>query len=90
MQVNNTQAKVDESVIDVKRTLTVSEAGAMGGNTTRDRYGTEHFRRIGQLDERRTANLYADLFKKLGKRGGRPRRPVLDNCMGEEANNKRR
>lgn len=88
--MNRAQPKADERIIDVKCTLTVSEAGAKGGNTTRERYGIEHFRRIGQLGGRRTANLYADLLKKLGKRGGRPRRPILGNCVGEEANNKGR
>ncbi len=62
----------------VKReTATVIEAGQKGGLTTRDRYGANHFRRIGKLGGKRTAELYRESLRGFGKMGGRPRRPNL-------------
>ncbi len=33
----------------VKKELTVSEAGKIGGNTTKQRYGMEHYKQIGRM-----------------------------------------
>jgi len=70
--------------------ITVDEAGRRGGNTTRERYGRDFYRRIGKLGGERTRELYAEALKEVGKRGGRPRRPALDEYMGEEAGTERR
>jgi len=69
--------------------ISVRIAGRKGGTTTRDRYGSDFYRRIGKLGGERTRELYAEALKELGKRGGRPRRPSLDEYMGEEAKNER-
>ena len=64
--------------------ITVREAGRRGGNVTRDRYaGTDFYRRIGAKGGRRTKELYRDLLSEFGKKGGRPRRPILSDSAGE-------
>lgn len=70
--------------------LTVKQAGAKGGRTTLERHGREFYREIGKKGGKQTATLYKDLLSEFGRRGGRPRRPSLDEYMGEEAGNKRR
>jgi len=65
--------------------LTVKQAGARGGSRTLERHGREHFQAIGRKGGKRTAKLYRELLSDFGKRGGRPRRPALDEYMGEEA-----
>ena len=70
--------------------ITVAEAGRRGGRTTLERLGTDFFREIGRKGGLRTKELYGSLFKEYGRRGGRPRRPSLDEYLGEEAKNKRR
>lgn len=62
----------------------VAEAGRRGGRKTLQLHGREHFRLIGKKGGERTRELYADLLKEFGKRGGRPQRPDLDEIMGEE------
>jgi general stress protein YciG len=64
--------------------MTVDEAGRLGGHTTRERYGTEFYRRIGKVGGQRTAELYRDLLKERGRKGGRPKRPALDEYMREQ------
>ena len=65
--------------------ISVKVAGRRGGMTTRDRYGSDFYRRIGKIGGERTRELYAELLKEFGKRGGRPRLPTLNEYMGEEA-----
>jgi general stress protein YciG len=65
--------------------ISVKEAGRRGGRTTRDRYGSDFYRRIGKMGGERTRELYGELLKEFGKKGGRPRRPTLDEYMREEA-----
>lgn len=73
-----------EDQVEVSSGISVQEAGRRGGSVTRDRHaGTGFYQRIGAKGGRRTAELYADLLKEFGKRGGRPRRPTLED-MGEE------
>lgn len=62
--------------------ISVRIAGRRGGTTTRDRYGSDFYRRIGKLGGERTRELYAEALKEVGKRGGRPRRPSLDESPG--------
>lgn len=68
-----------------KKDITVREAGCLGGRKTLERKGIGFFREIGAKGGRRTAELYRDLLSDFGKRGGRPRRPALDEHMEEEA-----
>ena len=65
--------------------LTVKQAGQRGGSRTLERHGREFFQAIGKKGGKRTAKLYRELLSDFGKRGGRPRRPTLDEYMGEEA-----
>jgi len=69
--------------------ITVKEAGRRGGRATLESQGREFFSRIGKKGGQRTAELYRGLLKEFGRKGGRPRRPTLDEYMGEEANNER-
>jgi general stress protein YciG len=78
-KLNNSEAEGTQS-----RAISVTEAGARGGAVTRDRYaGTGFYQRIGAKGGKKTAELYADLLKEFGRRGGRPRRPALDESVGE-------
>jgi len=74
--------KVDNQV-EVPSQITVREAGARGGRATLESQGTEFFKRIGKKGGQRTKELYGELFKEFGRRGGRPRRPSLED-MGEK------
>jgi len=67
-----------------KTDVTVREAGRRGGRATRDRYAaTGFYRRIGAKGGKRTAELYHELLAEFGCRGGRPRRPPLNEPVGE-------
>lgn len=82
-KLNNSEAEGTQS-----RAISVTEAGARGGAVTRDRYaGTGFYQRIGAKGGKKTAELYADLLKEFGRRGGRPRRPTLN--MGEGDHNRK-
>jgi general stress protein YciG len=69
---------------DLNKPMTVQEAGRRGGQATLQNRGIEHFRKIGRKGGKRTAELYRWLLSEFGKKGGRPRRPVLNEAMGEE------
>lgn len=63
--------------------ISVREAGRRGGRATVESQETDFFKRIGRKGGKRTAELYADLLKEFGRRGGRPRRPPLHEHVGE-------
>ena len=63
--------------------ITAREAGARGGRSTLERRGIGFFQQIGRKGGRRTAELYSELLREFGRRGGRPRRPNLLDT-GEE------
>jgi len=67
-----------------KEGITVAEAGRRGGTATRDRHGAEFYRQIGAKGGEVTKKRYAHLFSEFGRRGGRPRRPTLDEPTGEQ------
>ena len=62
-----------------KGQLTVAEAGRRGGIATRDRRGVEFLREIARRGGEVTKKRYGQLFSEFGKRGGRPRRPSLED-----------
>jgi len=64
--------------------LTVTEAGRRGGIMTRNRYGAGFYRQIGAKGGESTKRLYGHLFTEFGRRGGRPRRPLLNEYQGEK------
>ncbi len=63
--------------------LTVAQAGRRGGQSTLEHRGIEFYRRIGKKGGQRTAELYRELLSEFGRKGGRPRRPNLENSVGE-------
>jgi hypothetical protein len=53
-----------------KKKLTKAEAGRLGGLRTKQRHGTEHFRRIGQAGAKALLAKYGtEHFRKIGKAG---------------------
>jgi general stress protein YciG len=64
--------------------LTVQEAGRRGGQTTLQNQGVEHFKKIGRKGGKHTAQLCRDRLSEFGRRGGRPRRPNLEESMEGE------
>lgn len=67
-----------------KEQITVAEAGRRGGLATSARFrGTDFYQRIGVIGGKRQKELYADLLAEFGRRGGRPRRPNLENTVVE-------
>jgi len=78
------KSRKPENQTETSGGITVREAGARGGNVTRDRYaGTDFYRKIGAIGGKRTKELYAGLLKEFGKRGGRPQRPTLSEPAGD-------
>lgn len=67
-----------------KEQITVAEAGRRGGRATLENQGADFFRRIGRKGGQRTAQLYRNLLSEFGRRGGRPRRPALNESVGEQ------
>lgn len=67
-----------------KEEITVAEAGRRGGIATRDRHGIEFYRQIGARGGETTKKRWGHLFAQFGRKGGRPRRPALnDESVGE-------
>lgn len=56
--------------------MSVNEAGRRGGLATLENHGRDFYRQIGKKGGERTAELYRDLLRQFGQRGGRPRRPT--------------
>jgi len=63
--------------------ISVKDAGQRGGRATLESQGADFFRRIGKKGGQRTKELYGDLLSKFGKKGGRPKRPNLEDMGGE-------
>jgi hypothetical protein len=63
--------------------ISVAEAGRRGGRATLERHGVGFYQEIGRRGGQRTKELYGELLKELGKKGGRPRRPFLDDMRQE-------
>lgn len=56
---------------DPKKSITVSEAGRLGGFATVQKHGAEHYRRIGARGGAATVQKHGkDHFSKAGKIGG--------------------
>jgi general stress protein YciG len=58
-----------------KRKMTRAEAGRKGGQSTKQRYGGEHFGRIGRIGGKKggetTKRRYgSEFYQKIGKIGG--------------------
>lgn len=68
--------------------MTVQEAGRRGGQSTLKRKGIEFYREIGRKGGQRTTEMYRDLLAEFGRKGGRPRRPNLEQPEGEHPERK--
>ena len=66
------------------RGISVKEAGRRGGKSTLEHQGVAFYREIGRKGGQQTKELYRDLLSQFGRRGGRPRRPSLNEDSGEE------
>lgn len=74
----------EAEIIEAPEGISVKEAGRRGGRATVENQGVDFFRRIGRKGGERTKELYADLLREFGKKGGRPRRPTLGESAGEQ------
>lgn len=63
--------------MEPEKGVTVRQAGARGGRSTRDRHGVEFLKKIAKKGGDTTKKRYGHLFAEYGRRGGRPRRPSL-------------
>jgi general stress protein YciG len=69
--------------------MTVSEAGRRGGLALLREKGRPYFVEIGKKGQAALRAHYPNMAREWGKKGGRPRRPKLDNG-GEGAKNSMR
>ena len=59
----------------VKRSITVSEAGRLGGLETLRRHGRQHFVAAGRRGQKVIAHHYTTEDRRRGSLGGRPKKP---------------
>ena len=69
------------------RNISVQEAGRRGGLAVLATYGRKHFSKIGKQGQKALRDRYPGMAKVWGKRGGRPKKPDLDD-MGDQDKNK--
>lgn len=62
--------------------MTVSEAGRLGGLALLFKHGKKHFREIGNRGQQVLRQRYPGMASEWGKKGGRPRKPSL-NELGQ-------
>jgi hypothetical protein len=68
--------------------LTVREAGAVGGRATYVKYGKEHFQEVGKRGQAvLSAKITSEQRRSWGALGGRPRKRRF-STMGEKENSK--
>lgn len=79
----------ENQAVEAPGGISVKEAGRRGGCATLERRGRAFFQKIGAKGGRKTADLYRDLLSEFGRKGGRPRRPGLDENLGEECSEKK-
>lgn len=65
----------DDRTAEDQRKMSRAEAGRKGGLSTKQRYGGEHFSRIGRLGGKKggesTKRRYGvDFYKRIGRKGG--------------------
>jgi len=69
--------------------MNVIEAGRKGGLTVLRKLGREFYVNIGQKGQRSMRRKYPGMARVWGRRGGRPKKPNLDD-MGDQGINKKR
>lgn len=70
-----TEVREDQTAEEDQRKMSRAEAGRKGGLSTKQRYGGEHFSRIGRLGGKKggesTKRRYGvDFYKRIGRKGG--------------------
>jgi len=74
-----------------RASVTVSQAGRLGGLETLRRHGRYHFVRAGRLGQEVIAQLYTtEDRRRWGSLGGRPKKPRLPTTGGEGSPDERR
>ena len=69
-----------------KGSITVAEAGRLGGRTTRLRHGHEHYQNIGKLGGLATSARHGqEHYKKCGKKGGLTVKRLVEQGRAVEA-----
>ena len=64
--------------------LSVREAGRLGGLALLGKYGRGHLSKIGKKGQLAMRAKHAGMASVWGKRGGRPRKPSLPIDVGEK------
>jgi general stress protein YciG len=65
-------------------TLSVTEAGRRGGQTVFRKRGREFYRQIGAKGQQKMRERHPNMASQWGKLGGRPRKPSLNEIVGED------
>ena len=65
---------------------TVREAGRRGGLAVLRKYGRRFFVETGRKGQAAMRERYPNMASEWGKKGGRPRKPHLDDIVGEPRN----
>ena len=63
--------------------MTVLQAGRKGGRATLRKRGREFFSQIGRKGQIAMRKKYPGMSSAWGKMGGRPKKPTLEEIMGE-------
>ena len=63
----------------------VKEAGRSGGLIVLRNRGKAYYSEIGKLGQAATRQKYPNMASAWGKMGGRPKKPELQNLMGEKS-----
>jgi general stress protein YciG len=69
------ESQIREDTAEDQRKMSRAEAGRKGGLSTKQRYGGDHFSRIGRLGGKKggesTKRRYGvDFYKRIGRKGG--------------------
>jgi len=65
--------------------LTVAEAGKLGGLKSLETRGRNHFVVIGRKGQEAMRQKYPDMASEWGKKGGRPKKLTLGEIVGEKS-----
>ena len=69
--------------------ISVREAGRRGGLAVLATHGREHFSKIGKQGQKVLRDRHPCMASSWGRKGGRPKKPNLDDTGDQGINNKR-